>query len=236
MRYAGNCRVRRCSDARRPGRLQRSRRHGRRNRALEAVGEGLVLMYLLQPRLLKSGKGVLEGHRHADSDDCPRRLVRHNCRDAEPRDLRPRPARAGLSEPRHGAWRSRHCVTIVKWPKEHSGRAREEGFPTYIRIAVRVGHRRPIDASHLCGVRRDAHGTRSANQRSEYIFLTHEAITRSMTGGRLKHLALVRLRDKHGHIMLRHCCPHSANDVLLGGRSYGAIDTRLVSRFWPRQS
>ena len=28
MRYAGNWRVRRCSDARRPGRLQRSRRHG----------------------------------------------------------------------------------------------------------------------------------------------------------------------------------------------------------------
>ena len=40
------------------------------------VGEGLVFMYLLQPRLLKSSKGVLEGHGHVDSADGPRRLVR----------------------------------------------------------------------------------------------------------------------------------------------------------------
>ena len=35
-------------------------------------------MYLLQPRLLKTGKGVLEGYGHVDSDDGSRRLVRHN--------------------------------------------------------------------------------------------------------------------------------------------------------------
>ena len=230
MIYAGNWRVR-CSDARRPGRLQRSRRHGRRNRVLEARWR-VIGTYVPSPASPSQDRQRCS--RRARSRRQWRRFstarASQLCRDAEPRGLRP--ARAGWSEPCQGAWRSRqasqqlHCVAIVKRPKEdHSGRVRGEGFPTYIRIAGRVGHRRPIVGPHLWGARRDAHGARSANQRSEYIFLTHEAITRSMTGGRLKHFALVRLRDKHGHIMLRPCSPHSVNDVPLGGRRYGHSPT-----------
>ena len=71
MRPAGNWRVHHCSDARRPGRLRRSRRHGWRNCARVTRRRRAGTFALLYPRLLQRCEGYIY-------NDGPRRLVRHD--------------------------------------------------------------------------------------------------------------------------------------------------------------
>ena len=178
MRRARNWRVRYYSDARCPGRLRQSRRHGRRNSA-RVTRRARGWYFCTFSTLAASNAAKKFSNGTATSTTTPvidgsgvttmsgRRIARYP----------PAPWTRWFNRTSPGSLEAAaslsHCiVTQLTSGRKRAAVASGEGFPTHIRIADSVGHRRPIDAPHLRGVRRDAHGAQSPNHRSECTFLT----------------------------------------------------------------